>query len=281
MPIGLSDNLVKRIISALSLLPVVLGPIYLGGWWFYALLALGGALMVLEWLSMMTVHSKKTRVVSVVLVLASPMPFHLVSSAPETHAGLIAGLILVFLGVLVFVSPSRLATALAGKQWLKPTIAGIAYVSLALVSMAWLRQLDAHGFLVIWLFFAVWAMDVGGYFAGKGIGGPKLAPRLSPKKTWAGLIGGVLLSAVVSIGLAELFSWGKPLVFAGAGAAVAVVAQMGDLYESALKRKLGLKDSGNLIPGHGGILDRVDGLIFAAPFVALVITLLLFLPDGG
>jgi phosphatidate cytidylyltransferase len=281
MPFRLSDNLVKRIVSALSLLPIVLGLIYLGGWWFYALLALGGALMILEWLSMMAVQSFIIRTIAIASVLAMPLPLYFVSLSSENIVSFVAGLIMIFSGVLIFISPDKLSTAKDNKLSIVMMIAGIAYVSLALVSMAWLRQLDSHGFLVIWLFFAVWAMDVGGYFAGKGIGGPKLAPTLSPKKTWAGLIGGMVLSALVSGLLAIAFSFGNPALFAGAGAMIAVIAQIGDLYESALKRKLNLKDSGTLIPGHGGILDRVDGLIFAAPFTAAVLAVMIYIPKAG
>ena len=131
---------------------------------------------------------------------------------------------------------------------------------------------DAVGaVMTLWLIFAVWSVDVGGYVFGSMIGGPKLAPKISPKKTWAGLIGGVFLAAVVCGGFVYLMDANKNIVllFTAVAAVLAVIAQIGDLCESAIKRYLGIKDSSNLIPGHGGIFDRIDGLVFAAPFFYL------------
>ena len=116
----------------------------------------------------------------------------------------------------------------------------------------------------------VWATDIGAFFAGRTIGGPKLAPALSPNKTWAGLIGGVLLATVYS---AVMMRWGIPLSFVIATPALAVLAQLGDLYESGLKRRAGVKDSGSILPGHGGVLDRLDGLVPVAPVIAFLIAL--------
>ncbi|MEX1147335.1 MAG: phosphatidate cytidylyltransferase, partial [Sphingomonadales bacterium] len=112
--------------------------------------------------------------------------------------------------------------------------------------------------------------DIGGYFAGRRIGGPRLAPGISPNKTWAGLLGGMLLSVIAALGLGILFTFSVPawwLVAAGAG--LAIWAQAGDLAESAMKRHFGVKDSGTIIPGHGGVMDRLDGLVVVAPAVAL------------
>ena len=145
---------------------------------------------------------------------------------------------------------------------------GTLYVALPLVALGWMRGLPDGAILVFWTFLSVWATDVGGYFFGKGIGGPKLAPKISPKKTWAGFLGGAFLSVVVSVVLALIMSWGNLALIALIGFAVATVAQIGDLFESSIKRAFDVKDSGELIPGHGGILDRVDGLVFAAPVMA-------------
>lgn len=269
MPIGLSDNLFKRIVSALTLLPIVLGLVYMGGWWFFALLVCGGLLMFWEWCELTGVSNISEKLIfgSGILVFTSVAAYYFFTY--PTNFTTIALLGLPLLGLAV-ISPKKLAVNAGptGKRVLN-AFGGEHYVTLALVSLLWLRSIDDNGLIVVWLFFAVWAMDVGGYFAGKGIGGPKLAPKLSPKKTWAGLIGGMVLAAVVSAIISILFDLATPVWLALAGAAVAVVAQLGDLYESAVKRALNAKDSGNLIPGHGGILDRVDGLVFAAPVVAL------------
>ena len=267
MPLGLSQNLFQRVISALTLLPVVLGSIYLGGWYFYALLALGGLLMFSEWCALTDVNLGKFErfyVGSVVIAL----PALTIAFSSQVNIVIFFGFLAGLGFVLANYPPKKIANGAANKQDSKVLGAGAAYVSLALTSLAWLRGQDDHGLVVIWLFFSVWAMDVGGYFAGKGIGGPKLAPVISPKKTWAGLIGGMVLAGIVSSVISLLFELGDPLLMAPAGALVALIAQAGDLYESALKRALNKKDSGSLIPGHGGILDRVDGLVFAAPVVA-------------
>ena len=115
----------------------------------------------------------------------------------------------------------------------------------------------------------VWITDIGGYFAGRGIGGPKLWVRVSPKKTWAGAIGGLVGSLAVAAGFAAAGAgrMGPLLVL---GTVLSVVSQLGDLFESAVKRRFGVKDSSNLIPGHGGVLDRIDGLVAALMLAAVI-----------
>jgi phosphatidate cytidylyltransferase len=150
---------------------------------------------------------------------------------------------------------------------------GVLYLGAPALSLLWLRNAHESGYaLVLWLFFIVWATDTFAYAAGRGIGGPRLAPRLSPNKTWAGLAGGVAGAALIGGGFAHSRG-GIALTAAALAAGLAVVAQLGDLFESWLKRNVGLKDSGDLIPGHGGLLDRVDGLLFAAPAFAAVMLL--------
>jgi phosphatidate cytidylyltransferase len=122
---------------------------------------------------------------------------------------------------------------------------------------------------IVFLLLGVWGTDIGAYAAGRTIGGPKLAPRISPKKTWAGLIGGMVTAAVVGLGVALVAGARQPSLAVPAALVLAVVSQAGDLFESAIKRRYDVKDSGHLIPGHGGLLDRVDGLMAAAPAFAL------------
>jgi len=152
------------------------------------------------------------------------------------------------------------AFAIAGMVWL--VAPGIALVGL---------RATEHGLtLVLAIVLAVWATDTGAYAAGRSLGGPKLWPRLSPAKTWSGLAGG-MLAAALALGLVAGIQGGASFLLAfGVGAICAAVAQGGDLFESWLKRRVGAKDSGNLIPGHGGVLDRIDGLIAAAPAFALM-----------
>lgn len=132
-----------------------------------------------------------------------------------------------------------------------------------------LRDLSDGKELIFWIFFIVWATDTGAYFAGTKIGGPKLSPKISPKKTWSGLIGGIVSAVLVGQALAMLnftVHGGTPMNCA----IVAVISQMGDLLESKFKRHFGVKDSGNLIPGHGGILDRLDSIVTVSIYMTIL-----------
>jgi phosphatidate cytidylyltransferase len=150
-------------------------------------------------------------------------------------------------------------------------VAAVLYSIAALLALLWLRHQPAHGReTILWILACVWATDIGAYFIGSFAGGAKLAPSISPSKTWSGLVGGMCFSAVVSAACGLVFNAGETLMLALIGIAIAVVAQAGDLLESAAKRQAGVKDSGNLIPGHGGVLDRIDGLIAALVLIAAV-----------
>lgn len=155
----------------------------------------------------------------------------------------------------------------------RPIALGLAivYSIAALLALLWLRHQPAYGReTIIWILACVWATDIGAYFIGSVAGGAKLAPSISPSKTWSGLVGGMCFSAVVSAACGLVFDAGGTFVLAATGLAIAMVAQGGDLLESAAKRHAGVKDSGRLIPGHGGLLDRIDGLIAVLVFVAAI-----------
>jgi phosphatidate cytidylyltransferase len=162
-------------------------------------------------------------------------------------------------------------------EWLGLTVGrpvartlAVVYSLAALTALLWLHHQPSSGRqTVLWILFCVWATDTGAYFLGRLAGGAKLAPRISPSKTWSGLIGGMCLSAVVSAVCGLAFDLGDTVPLALYGAAIAVIAQIGDLVESAGKRAAGVKDSGRLIPGHGGLLDRIDGLIAVLVAVAV------------
>ncbi len=161
-------------------------------------------------------------------------------------------------------------------EWVRLTgfgalaVIGVLYLGLNLMALIWLRSQPEIGRdLTFFLLLSVWAVDTGAYFAGRLIGGPKLAPRFSPSKTWAGLFGGMAAAAAIGLLWAFIAGARQPQLALLLGPVIAVIAQTGDIMESALKRRAGAKDSGNLIPGHGGILDRIDGLLLAAPFFAL------------
>jgi phosphatidate cytidylyltransferase len=148
---------------------------------------------------------------------------------------------------------------------------GVGYLSLPALALIVIRNDAAYGFAAImWIMVTVWAADSLAYFAGRTIGGPKLAPVLSPKKTWAGLAGAVVGSAVASGAFALIAGLPGVLPLMLLAGCLAIVEQGGDLFKSAMKRHYGVKDSGNLIPGHGGIIDRVDGLVAVAVAAAII-----------
>jgi phosphatidate cytidylyltransferase len=157
--------------------------------------------------------------------------------------------------------------------WRRPALllSGAAYVGLVALSMLSVRHQPETGLqAMLWLLATVWATDIFAYVAGRAIGGPRLAPRLSPKKTWAGALGGLAAALVIGACTAWLFTGGSAIGLAMAGGLLSVVSQAGDLAESAVKRHVGVKDSGQLIPGHGGLLDRIDALMAAAVAMAAI-----------
>jgi phosphatidate cytidylyltransferase len=148
---------------------------------------------------------------------------------------------------------------------------GLPYMACSGIALIYLRATPVIGLAVTaYLLAIVWGMDIGAYFAGRHFGGPKLAPNISPNKTWSGFFGGILLALLLSS--LVLLTTGAQYWVAGlfVAALLAAVAQMGDLFKSFFKRRAGVKDCGNLIPGHGGVLDRIDGLVFSAMALALL-----------
>lgn len=167
---------------------------------------------------------------------------------------------------LVFYEWTRLARGW-GFGW---QVAGFVYMLVAALSLLWIRDRADDGFeLVLWVFIVTWATDIGAYCAGRLIGGPKLAPAISPNKTWAGLYGGVAAATIIG-GAWALIAGIDPTALLLAPL-FAVAAQGGDLFESWMKRRAGVKDSGRWLPGHGGIFDRLDGLLPVAILTAVAV----------
>lgn len=181
--------------------------------------------------------------------------------------GVLFKVMILAVSVIALYEWSRLAKTPIGK------FAGVFYIFIPALCLIWIRQLGLPYILMAVL--AVWMTDIGAYFSGRQFGGPKVAPKISPNKTWAGLIGGMVASAMVCWALANHYEFAYAGLYPVLGAVLAVIAQAGDFFESWMKRRAGVKDSGTLIPGHGGVLDRIDGLLTAVPCFAFFLLLTL------
>jgi phosphatidate cytidylyltransferase len=253
------SDLGLRALSAAVLIPAVIADVWVGGIWFDLLIALLGVLIALEWTAM--AHRQ------------DPLQFTL-----HAAGALFGALLPLEVGVTAAVAAIAVLWVLSaviawfqdrdGAMW---RYLGVPYASIPAVALVLLRNDPGFGFAaIIWVMVIVWAADTLAYFAGRIIGGPKLAPVLSPKKTWAGLGGAIAGSALASAIFAGLAGLGGIAILALLAGLLAVIEQGGDLFKSALKRHYGVKDSGRLIPGHGGVIDRVDGLIAVATAAAIV-----------
>jgi phosphatidate cytidylyltransferase len=246
-----------RVASALVLAPAAILAIWLGGVWLLGLMIVAGGLLATEWAMMSA-------------------PAHWRASAAAVGLALAAAMLAVFahqlsLSLVLLVFGAVAAALFVRSRGAEPVDAayGVFYIGWPAVLLIWLRSapgVEGFGWLVL-TFGITWASDIAAYLVGSLVGGPKLWPRFSPKKTWSGFIGG-LLAGVLAGGLigpiVDLTGLWGPLL----GLAAALATMAGDLWESALKRRFGVKDAGKLIPGHGGLLDRVDGLMFAVVVVA-------------
>lgn len=248
-----------RAVSAAVLIPAVLADVWAGGIWFHLFVALIGILMAQEWVNI--VHKD------------NPLQFALHAAGAMCGAllpldiGLAGGLLAIAVLTLVS-SAAAWREAPGGPAW---RYLGVPYVSLPPIALVVLRDDPSYGVAAIVLvMLMVWAADTLAYFAGRIIGGPKLAPRISPKKTWAGMSGAMVGSAVAALGVGMTLGVPGLWLLLIVAALLAVVEQGGDLFKSAMKRHYGVKDSGRLIPGHGGVIDRVDGLVAVATVAALI-----------
>lgn len=253
-----------RAVAALALAPLPLAAIWFGGAWLALLTAFAGAVMGWEWGRLCrgpgpdrpTLGPAETALIAAVVATVA------IAAVGAFRAAIVAALVG---AAIVFATARRRPHGRAGWAAL-----GTLWVALPCIALLWLsRSEEAGRATLLWLVAVVWATDIGAYAVGRRLGGPRLAPRWSPRKTWAGFAGGLLCAALAG-GLTAL-ALGRlpvlPLVLASTG--LAVVAQFGDLAESLAKRRFGVKDASSLIPGHGGLLDRLDSLLAAVPAVAL------------
>lgn len=244
---GAVSNLQLRILTAAVLAPVTVLLIWLGGMSFRILAMLIGFAIYYEWTMLSASRQTRSAIITGWAVLA-----------------VAAGLLLAQVQAIQI-----LAIVAAGAVFLIQrsnwTAAGILYAGIPMVCLAVLRgDTDSGLIAIIYLFALVWATDIFAYFTGRSLGGPKLAPRFSPNKTWSGAVGGIL-AAMIAAAAVSYFAFDRikvPMVVLAV--LLSVASQIGDLGESRVKRHFGAKDSSNLLPGHGGVMDRVDGLIIAA-----------------
>ena len=251
------SNLGLRVASAGVIAPAVIAAAWFGGWPYLVLIAIGVALLAIEW-GGMTAPIAPTRVAAAVAA---------------------AVLIAVFVGyrgdfiwawgaiVLTAAGAAIIARGVAERP--ADAAFGVLYIAPAALCLVWLRSTNQGAWWMMMLFAATWAADIGAFAVGSTLKGPKLWPRFSPNKTWSGFIGGLVAamgagSLMASISAFQLNIWAAALI----GLMVGLATMAGDLWESAIKRRFGVKDSGDLIPGHGGLLDRVDGLMFAVVVMA-------------
>lgn len=263
-PDGAARNLWTRIASAAVLAPAAIGATWAGFPWFDLMVLAASAALAWEWARLCGYGRFDgprdwifVASVSVVVLLATA-PIPVVTPAALALAGAFASLL------------AGLSARSDSAGW---RAAGFLLITTACICLLQIRGSGSDGLRpIIWIFLVTWAADTGGYVVGRLVGGPKLAPRISPRKTWSGMVGGLL--AAIAVGAAYPYGVATITALASASAAlfVAGAAVAGDLLESAAKRRFRLKDSSALIPGHGGLLDRVDGLLLAVPVATLILS---------
>ena len=272
--VGSANNLVLRVASAAVLGPLVLVVAYMGGWLFFLLCAAGAAGVLWEWTKLVADSAD----IRILLPGFGALSFALVLTAvdePEAAAA------------MIFIGSALAAGVMAAWPRRFPArnplvwgAGGIIYAGVAYLGPALLRRDAGWGFAaVLFVALTVWATDIFAYAVGRVLGGPLLWPRVSPNKTWAGAIGGVVGGVAAGTSVAYASGVDKLVAVGIVALLLSVLTQAGDLFESAVKRRFGAKDAGSLIPGHGGLMDRLDGFLVAA-FVALLIGILRQGPDA-
>ncbi|MBB4437237.1 phosphatidate cytidylyltransferase [Rhizobium esperanzae] len=240
-----------RIVSGLILAAIVLAATWYGGLAFRVLAVVIGLLIYYEW-SKITGIARDWVANAVGWIGEAAIAFLVLVGNFEFAAGMLAGVTAVGIALIILQGTSR---------WFP---AGLFYAGATGLALAAIRSDDRPGlYAMLFVFAVVWATDILAYFVGRALGGPKLAPSISPGKTWSGAIGGAVSAVIAGVVLIHFLLPGAEVIAAGVAFVLSVCSQSGDLFESFIKRKFGVKDSSRLIPGHGGVMDRVDGLIFA------------------
>ena len=251
------SNLGLRVASAAVLIPAALATAWFGGWPYLVMIAIAVALLSIEW-GGMSAPVSSTRVAAAVAAAVLVAVF----VGYRGHFDWAWGSI-----VVMAAAAALIARGVAERP--ADASLGVLYIAPAALCLVWLRSTNQGEWWTLMLFAATWAADIGAFAVGSTLKGPKLWPRFSPNKTWSGFVGGLIAAMVAGSLMASLPYFNLNIYAAAAiGLAVGLATMAGDLWESALKRRFGVKDSGDLIPGHGGLLDRVDGLMFAVVVMA-------------
>ncbi len=262
------SNLGLRVASAGVLIPAALAAAWIGGWPWLVLIAIAVALLAIEW-GGMSAPVASTRVAAAVAAAVLVAVF----------VGY-RGHYLWAWGAIPVMAAAAAVIARGVAERRTDAAFGVLYIAPAALSLVWLRATHQGEWWMIMLFAATWSADIGAFAVGSLLKGPKLWPRFSPNKTWSGFVGGLVAATLAAVCVRltpDLLDGVWPMIrpfqlniyaAAGIGLAVGLATMAGDLWESALKRRFGVKDSGDLIPGHGGLLDRVDGLMFAVVVMA-------------
>lgn len=252
-------DLPKRLLSALVLVPIALACLWAGGVAWVLLVILAGITVAVEWAQICRLRPFE--------LPGTLLPVMVAAAAVLTAAGYgVAAL-----AALIVVGAAVAAGAARGGQGSRWLAGGIVYVGVAAIATVWLRLRGPDGLgNMLFVILIVWASDSGAYLFGRLVGGPKLAPRISPSKTWAGAVGGLAFAVLAGLLVAVGFVGAPSPLVALVSIALGTASQGGDLLESAIKRHFGAKHSGTLIPGHGGLLDRLDGVLAAAPVAGIL-----------
>jgi phosphatidate cytidylyltransferase len=262
-----SSEMGLRILSGIVMATVAVAATLLGGWWLAGLMLVLAMGLLHEWFDI-TGSAGKWAAMAAVLAIWIAMTM--------TTGGVVLALYLLFMGA---VGTAMFSLVRRGGEGGGCGAAGTIYAALPLMAILWVRQADGGAGAVLWLFLVIWGTDTAAFVTGRLIGGPKLAPTISPGKTWSGAVGGLVGACMLGAALASLIQADLARAVALA-AVVSVAAVLGDLLESRIKRRFQVKDSGHIIPGHGGIMDRLDSLVVAAPVFALVITVVAAMTGG-
>ncbi len=260
------SSLASRLLITAVLLPAVIGVVYLGGWWLFGLALVGGLIALHE----LYVMARDLRP----LVLAGYLGFALALLGAQLGGTpwLLGGILSTFLFAFVLYGLSDIRTSATATFGV--TLLGVLWIGGGIGLLLLVRDTPEHGFwALIAVMFTVFAADTAAFFVGRALGRHKMAPAISPAKTWEGLVAGIAAAMLAAFLILYQDRDGfltipETLLF---GAAVAVAGVFGDLFESAMKRDLGFKDSGRLLGGHGGMLDRLDALLWAGPVAYYVI----------